>query len=126
VRREFPAGGFLAAGWWPDHGCSTTVNRYNGSNVGAQVQVQPNITPRRSGRNAMPEHPMQAVRGLSMEKWFCWGAMGVGGLLLILFLLNTFTGFPFGKAINLGIDIVVILASGLLIYLGWNAARDVT
>jgi hypothetical protein len=79
-----------------------------------------------SGRKAMSEYLMQAGRGLSMEKWFCWGAMGVGGLLLLLFLLNTFTGFPFGRAINLGIDIVVILASGLLIYLGWNAARDLT
>ena len=29
---------------------------------------------------------MQAVKGLSMEKWLCWGAMGASGFFLLLFL----------------------------------------
>ena len=35
---------------------------------------------------------MVAVKGLSMEKWLCWGSIGVAGLLLLLFLLDLFTG----------------------------------
>ena len=31
---------------------------------------------------------MQAVKGLFMEKWLCWGSMGVAGLLLLLFILD--------------------------------------
>ena len=31
---------------------------------------------------------MQAVKGLSMEKWLCWGSMGVAGFLLLLFVLD--------------------------------------
>jgi hypothetical protein len=89
---------------------------------GEQIELEPSLR----GRTAVREHLMQAVKGLLMEKWFCWGAMAVGGILLVLFLLNTLLGIPFGKAINLGIDIVVILASGLLIYLGWNALRDIS
>ena len=48
-----------------------------------------------------PEHTrrMQAVRGLSMEKWLCWGSIGVAGVLGLLFLLDFFIGrslgFPF-------------------------------
>jgi uncharacterized membrane protein len=68
---------------------------------------------------------MQAVKGLSsMEKWLCWGSIATGGLLLLLFLLNLILNIPFGKGINLSVHIVVIVASGLLIYLGWNALRD--
>ena len=33
---------------------------------------------------------MQAVKGISMEKWLCWVSMGIAGLLLLLFLLDLF------------------------------------
>ena len=35
---------------------------------------------------------MLALKGLFMEKWMCWGSMGVAGLLLVLFLLDMIFG----------------------------------
>jgi hypothetical protein len=58
-----------------------------------------------------------------MEKWLCVGSMGVAGLLLLLFLLDLLTGFPFGKVSFLA-DVLGILASGLVLYLGYDAFRD--
>jgi hypothetical protein len=66
---------------------------------------------------------MQAVKGLSMEKWLCWGSMGVAGLLLLLFLLDLFLNIPFG-GISKSVDIMSILASALVLYLAWDAFRD--
>jgi hypothetical protein len=66
---------------------------------------------------------MQAVKGLSMEKWMCWSSMGVAGLLLLLFLLDLLFKFPFG-GISPPVDIFSILASGLVLYLAWDAYRD--
>ena len=31
---------------------------------------------------------MLAVKGLSMEKWLCWGSMGAAGLLLLITCFN--------------------------------------
>ena len=67
---------------------------------------------------------MQAVKGLSMEKWLCWSSLGVAGLLLLFFFLDIFLGFPFG-GMSKAIDIFGILSSGILVYLSWNALRDV-
>lgn len=66
---------------------------------------------------------MQAVKGLSMEKWLCWGSMGIAGLLLLLFLLDLFTALPFG-GISKAVDIISILTSALVLYLAWDAMRD--
>jgi hypothetical protein len=66
---------------------------------------------------------MQAVKGLSMEKWMCWSSMGVAGLLLLLFLLDLLFKFPFG-GISPAVDIFSLLASGLVLYLAWDAYRD--
>ncbi len=66
---------------------------------------------------------MQAVKGLFMEKWLCFGSMGVAGLLLLLFLLDIILGFPFGK-ISITVDVFGILASGLVLYLAYDAHRD--
>ena len=52
---------------------------------------------------------MLALKGLFMEKWMCWGSMGVAGLLLLLFLLDIFLAFPFG-GVSIFVDIVAILA----------------
>ncbi len=67
---------------------------------------------------------MQAVKGLSMEKWFCWGSMGVAGLLLLLFVLDLFLGVPFGGIWKV-VDVILILASGLVLYLAYDAFRDI-
>lgn len=69
---------------------------------------------------------MQAVKGESMEKWLCWGSMGVAGFLLLLFLLDIVLPEslkPFG-GLSLFVDICSVLASGLVIYLAYDALRD--
>jgi hypothetical protein len=66
---------------------------------------------------------MLALRGQFMEKWMCWGAMGVAGLLLLLFLLDIFLAVPFGGASYI-VDGAGILASGVVLYLAYDAFRD--
>jgi hypothetical protein len=66
---------------------------------------------------------MQAVKGLSMEKGLCWGALGVAALMLVLFLLDMFLGIPFGGLSGF-VDVLGILASGVLVYLSFDALRD--
>ena len=58
-----------------------------------------------------------------MEKWLCWGSMGLAGVLLILFLLDLILGIPFG-GIGWLIDILGILACGLVGYLGWESFKE--
>ena len=58
-----------------------------------------------------------------MDKWLCWGSMGVSGLLLLLFLLDLFLSMPFG-GISKVVDIFGILASGIVLFLAIDAFRD--
>jgi hypothetical protein len=60
-----------------------------------------------------------------MEKYMCYGALGVAALMFLLFLLDLLAGFPFGggDAFTLA-DIFGIIASGVIAYLGWNASKD--
>ena len=73
---------------------------------------------------------MQAAKGLAMEKWMCWGSLTVGGLLLLLFLLDLILSLaqvpftPFG-GISPVVDVVGSLASALLVFLSWEALREV-
>jgi hypothetical protein len=67
--------------------------------------------------------PMIAVKGLFMEKWLCWGSMGVSGFLLLLFLLDMVVGVPFG-GINVIVDIFGLLASALVLFLAYDAFKD--
>ena len=66
---------------------------------------------------------MQAAKGLSMEKGLCWGSLIIGGLFLILFILDIVLKIPFG-GLSLVVDIFGILASAILCYLAWNTLRD--
>jgi hypothetical protein len=66
---------------------------------------------------------MHAVKGLFMEKWLCYGSMGVAGLLLLLFLLDAAVQVPFGR-VSMVVDVFGILASGLVFYLAYDAYRD--
>jgi hypothetical protein len=66
---------------------------------------------------------MLALKGLFMEKWMCWGSMGVAGLLLLLFVLDMIFSFPFG-GVSWFVDITAILACGLVFYLAFDALRD--
>jgi hypothetical protein len=66
---------------------------------------------------------MQAVKGLFMEKWLCWVSMGLAGLCLLLFLLDLFLNVPFG-GISGTVDVLVILCCGVVLYLAYDAFRD--
>ncbi len=65
---------------------------------------------------------MVAVKGIFMEKWLCFGSMGVAGFLLLLFLLDVFVSFPFGG--SMVVDIFGVLVCGLVLYLAYDAFRD--
>jgi hypothetical protein len=69
------------------------------------------------------EQHMWAVKGLSMEKWLCWASMGVSGLLLLLFLLDIVLKIPFG-GINIVVNVVGILSCAIVLYLSWDAFKD--
>jgi hypothetical protein len=58
-----------------------------------------------------------------MEKWLCWGAMGISGFMVALFLLDLVIGFPFGK-LSLVVDILGVAACAIVLFLGWDAAKD--
>lgn len=66
---------------------------------------------------------MLAVKGMAMEKGLCWASMGVAGLMLLLFLLDMLVKFPFG-GMSVVVDIISILASGVVGFLAWDAMRD--
>jgi hypothetical protein len=66
---------------------------------------------------------MQAVKGLSMEKWLCWGSIGVAGLLLLLFLLDLVAQVPFGR-VSITVDIISMIAAAVVMYLGFDAMRE--
>ncbi len=59
-----------------------------------------------------------------MEKGFCWASMGVSALLLVLFVLDLIIKQPFGGLSRL-VDILGILSCALVLYLGWDAYKDV-
>jgi hypothetical protein len=63
------------------------------------------------------------LKGSSMEKWLCWGSLGVAGLLLLLFLLDMFISFPFG-GIGWMVNIIGILSCGLVGYLAWESFKE--
>jgi hypothetical protein len=67
---------------------------------------------------------MQAVKGISMEKGLCLASMGVAGFVLPLFVLDLFTGIPFSQ-VNIVVDILGAMTSGLGLYLAYDAYKDV-
>jgi threonine/homoserine/homoserine lactone efflux protein len=58
-----------------------------------------------------------------MEKWLCWVAMGVSGFLLLLFLLDLIIGIPFSGMSSV-VDIIGLISCAAVLYLGWDASRD--
>ncbi len=62
-----------------------------------------------------------------MAKALCYGALGVGAFMALVFLLDLVAGFPFaggGENPFKVADVLGLLASGIVAYLGWNASRD--
>lgn len=113
----------------PGAGCEGPGSRYNGKTT-FQAEEQGGIShgcasPRRRGRGCC----MQAVKGLSMDKWLCWGSMAVAAILIIVFVLDLVLPAnlelkPFG-GLSPAIDVLCILASGLVFYLAFDAYRDI-
>ena len=61
-----------------------------------------------------------------MEKRLCIASMVVAALLLLVFAVDLVAKFPFGGPPTfLTIDIVGVIAGGMLLYVSWNALRDV-
>lgn len=61
-----------------------------------------------------------------MDKKLCIGSLAVAGLMLLLFILDVAAGFPFGgSGPFVFIDIVGIIASAILLYVAFQAFREV-
>jgi hypothetical protein len=64
-------------------------------------------------------------RGWAMDKKLVVGSLAVAGLMLLLFILDLVVGFPFGGSGPFTfIDIVGIIASGILLYMAFHAYRE--
>ena len=63
-------------------------------------------------------------KGRAMEKGLTYAGLGVAGLMLLIFLLDLVAGFPFGGGSFTTVDILGILAAGVVGYLAWNTMRD--
>lgn len=63
-------------------------------------------------------------KGRAMDKILCYGSLGVAILMFLIFLLDLIVGFPFHGGPFITIDILGLLSSGIVIYLAWNASKD--
>jgi hypothetical protein len=55
--------------------------------------------------------------GMNLQKVLCGAALGVSGLLALIFLLDLLLGIPFGR-FSISTDIIVLLAAGLILWQG--------
>jgi hypothetical protein len=71
---------------------------------------------------------MLASKGLSMEKRLCWAAMGVAGVLFIVFLIDLIMGFrntPFlVGTVSKPVDIIALICCAIVGYLAWDSWQD--
>ena len=63
-------------------------------------------------------------KGRAMDKALCYGALGVGALMALIFLLDIVAKFPFGGGPFVLVDVFGLLGAAIVIYLGYNSARD--
>ena len=63
-------------------------------------------------------------KGRAMDKILCFGALGVGILMALMFLLDLAVGMPFGGGPFKIVDILALIASAIVIYLAINAKKD--
>ena len=72
-----------------------------------------------------PAAPYPALKGQAMEKYMCYGALGVAGLMAVVFGIDLVVGIPFGGSKGfLFADVLGLIASGLVGFLGFNAMQD--
>ncbi len=58
-----------------------------------------------------------------MPKALCYSGMAIAAVTLVLFALDLALKIPFGRE-NLVMDVVFVVASGVLAYLSWSSLRD--
>jgi hypothetical protein len=78
---------------------------------------------------------MLASKGLSMEKRLCFAAMGVAGVLFVVFLIDLVLGFR-GTTFLVGtagtgtlkggmwVDIIAMICCAIVGYLAWDSWQD--
>ena len=59
-----------------------------------------------------------------MQKGLCYGALGASALMLLLFGLDLATGVVFGGGPFRTVDVMGLLASGIVLYQAINVSRD--
>ena len=67
---------------------------------------------------------LATAKGSGMEKYLCYGALGVAALMGLLFLLDLVAGVPFGGGPFVVPDVFGVLASGVVGFLGFNAMKE--
>ncbi|MCY2967738.1 MAG: hypothetical protein NT069_29595 [Planctomycetota bacterium] len=60
---------------------------------------------------------------MAMSKNMIFGSMAVAGLVAVAAILDMVLKIPFGGEF-LVMDILYLLAAGIVLYLGWDAYRD--
>ncbi len=63
-------------------------------------------------------------KGRAMDKFLCYGSLGIAFLMILLFLLDLIFKAPFGAGPFATLDVLGFLASAIVAYLAWNASRD--
>jgi hypothetical protein len=69
-------------------------------------------------------------KGRAMEKVLCFGSLGIAILMFLIFTLDFVVGVPFAPPKDdkgnpfAFVDVLGILASGIVAYLAWNASKD--
>ena len=70
----------------------------------------------------------ESRKGRAMDKALSYGALAVAAVMMLVFLLDLIAGIPFGGGFPNNpfatMDIFGFLASALVAYLAYNAARD--
>lgn len=60
-----------------------------------------------------------------MDKYMSYGALGVAAVMFLVFLLDLVAGMPFGGGSAFTVaDVLGMIASAVVAYLGFNASRD--
>lgn len=57
-----------------------------------------------------------------MEKWLCWGSIGVCAFLVLLFLADLV--FAILGRLSPTTNVITILASTIVIFLAWDTLRE--
>lgn len=59
-----------------------------------------------------------------MDKILCYGSLGIAILMLLVFMMDLFASVPFGGGPFKTVDVFGALAAAIVIYLAWNASKD--